>query len=199
MGTRSIYVERGNSRSCYSVAGLLLIALATLCSASRMVQAQDCDVMQAPEIKKTVDAFLGHWAMSGTYREPNARAPVNLTSKMDCVLTALGKAVTCHVVTKGTDGSGVELTSVVGFSPDERLVRLMEISSSGSYHDHKGRWRDNQIVFEPLTYSVSGKKTTEHFSINIPAPGKMEIESIEEGAEGKSTMELAGTRRVSHQ
>jgi hypothetical protein len=71
----------------------------------------------------------------------------------------------------------------------------MEISSSGSYHDHKGRWRDNEIVFEPLTYSVSGRKTTEHFSIGVPAPGKLTVKSIEEGAEGKSTMELTGARR----
>jgi hypothetical protein len=40
------------------------------------------------------------------------RDRVDLTSKMDCELTALGKAVTCHVVTDGTDGSRVELTSV---------------------------------------------------------------------------------------
>jgi hypothetical protein len=99
------------------------------------------------------------------------------------------------VFTEGTDGSRVELTSVIGFSPDERIVRLMEISSSGSYHDHRGRWQDDQIVFEPLTYSVSGRKTTEHFAIRVPEPGKMTIESIEEGAEGKSTMLLTGARR----
>ncbi len=46
----------------------------------------------------------------------------------------------------------------------------------------------------PLTYSVSGRKTTEHFSIGVPAPGKMTVESIEDGADGKATMELAGTR-----
>jgi len=116
------------------------------------------------------------------------RAPIDLTSKMDCELTALGKAVTCKVVTDGTDGSRVELTSVVGFSPDEGIVRLMEISSSGSYHDHRGQWQGDQ------TYSVSGRKTTEHFTISIPEPGKITIESIEEGTEGKSTMKLSGAR-----
>lgn len=164
-----------------------------------MTYGQGHDAAQSPEIRKTVDSFLGHWTMTGTYREPNALSAVKLTSKMDCELTALGKAVTCHVVTTGSDGSRVELTSVVGFSPDEGLVRLMEISSSGSYHDHKGQWRDNQIVFEHLTYSVLGRKTTEHFSIEVPAPGKMKIESVEEGSDGKSTMELSGARRESHQ
>jgi hypothetical protein len=147
------------------------------------------------EVKKTVDAFLGHWTMTGTYREANMRAPVNLASRMACELTALGKAITCHVVTEGTDGSRVELTSVIGFSPDEQIVRLMEISSSGSYHDHRGRWHGDQIVFEPLTYSVWGRKTTEHFAIRVPEQGKMAIESIEEGAQGKSTMELSGARQ----
>lgn len=45
---------------------------------------------------------------------------------------------------------------------------------------------ESLLVFEPLTYSVSGRKTTEHFSISIPEPGKMTIELMEEGAEGKS-------------
>jgi hypothetical protein len=174
-------------RSCFA-----LLAVTLLCF---VVRSQNRDEATPPEVKKTVNAFLGHWTMTGTYRGPNMRDRVDLTSKMDCELTALGKAVTCHVITDGTDGSRVELTSVTGFSPDEGIVRLMEISSSGSYHDHKGRWRGDQIVFEPLTYSVSGRKTTEHFTIRTSEPGNMTVESIEEGAEGKSTMELIGARR----
>ncbi len=178
-----------HSRTVFS-----LIALTILGPATRVATGQHRDQTGSPEVKRTTDAFLGHWTMTGMLREPNAREPVRLTSRMDCELTALGKAVTCHVVTDGTDGSRVELTSVIGFSPDERMVRLMEISSSGSYHDHRGRWHGTKIVFEPLTYSVSGRRTTEHFSISVPAPGKVTIESTEEGAGGKSTMELAGAR-----
>ena len=170
---------------------LAFLAVTLVCY---VVQSQNRPEAAPLEVKKTVDAFLGRWTMTGTYREPNMRAPIDLTSKMGCELTALGKAVTCKVVTDGTDGSRVELTSVVGFSPDEGIVRLMEISSSGSYHDHRGQWQGDQIVFEPLTYSVSGQKTTEHFTISIPEPGKMTIESIEEGTEGKSTMKLSGAR-----
>jgi hypothetical protein len=169
-------------------------ALAVICSGEPLAFAQDHAATDSPEIKKTVDAFLGHWKMTGNYREANARGPVSLTSRMDCELTARGRAVTCHVVTDGSDGSRVELTSVVGFSPDEGLVRLMEISSSGSYHDHRGRWRGNTIVFEPLTYSVSGKRTTEQFSIGISPAGSMTIKSTEKGTEGESTMALSGTR-----
>jgi hypothetical protein len=178
----------------HSATVLSLVALTILGPATRVAHGQDRDQTASPEIKRTTDAFLGHWTMTGTLREPNARDPLSLTSRMDCELTALGKAVTCHVVTDGTDGGRMELTSVIGFSPDERIVRLMEISSSGSYHDHRGRWHGTKIVFDPLTYSVSGRKTTEHFSIGVPAPGKLTIESTEEGAGGKSTMELAGTR-----
>jgi hypothetical protein len=41
---------------------------------------------------------------------------------------------------------------------------------------------------------LSGRNTTEQFSIDVPAPGKLTIESIEQGTGGKSTMELSGER-----
>jgi hypothetical protein len=183
---------RPSSQRSSWVAVLPVLPAATL--AAWAVHARGAGVVERLEVAKTVDAFLGHWTMTGTYLEARTGPVASLTSRMDCELTGLGKAVTCHVVTVGSDGSRVELTSIVGYSPDEKLVRLMEISSSGSYHDHRGRWHGDRIEFEPLSYSVSGRRTTEHFSIAIPSAGKMTIQSVEVGAQGKSTTELAGSR-----
>jgi len=106
---------------------LALFAVALL---GQAVHSQNRNEAAPSEVKETVDAFLAHWTMTGAYREPNRRAPLNLTSTMDCALTF-----------------------------------------------------------------VTGRKTTEPFTIGIPGSGKMTMESIEEGAEGKSTMELIGARR----
>ncbi|MGI8838771.1 MAG: hypothetical protein ACR2H4_19335 [Pyrinomonadaceae bacterium] len=106
-------------------------------------------------------------------------------------------AVNYHMASEEKGGGRVEAASVIGYSPDEQLVRLMEISSSGSYHDHKGPWRGNEIQFEPRTYSISGTKVTEYFAISFPSPGKITVKSVTETTEGRSTMELVGTRRTS--
>jgi hypothetical protein len=70
----------------------------------------------------------------------------------------------------------------------------MEISSTGEYHDHRGRWKNNEIEFEPLDYSVSGKKATEYLRIAFPASGKLKLTSTTQTAEGKSVLECTGNR-----
>ncbi len=137
-----------------------------------------------PEVKKTVESFLGHWTLTGTYTEPNSKTPSHLTVTIDCESAARGMAVNCRMASDETGGGHVEAASVIGYSPDEQLVRLMEISSSGSYHDHKGPWRGNEIQFEPLTYSISGKKVIEYFAISFPSLGKITVKSVTETTEG---------------
>ena len=70
----------------------------------------------------------------------------------------------------------------------------MEVSSEGEYHEHKGHWSGNLIQFEPLSKSFAGRKTVGDFSIGFPSPGRMTVKSVEESVEGRSTMEIAGTK-----
>lgn len=145
-----------------------------------------------PEIAKTVDEFGGHWTLKGTDSEPGA-APAALTATIDCKPAALGAAVTCRIDAE-VSGDHIEAATIIGYSPDEHVVRWMEISSTGEYHDHKGPWSGDEIRFEPLSYSVSGEKATEYLSVAFPSPGRMRLKSTTHTAAGDSVLDLTGTR-----
>lgn len=147
-----------------------------------------------PEVKKTVDAFLGRWVLTGTDTEPGAKAPVHFEITIDCKPAALGAAVTCGFAGQIPGVGPIEAASVIGYSPDEGLVRWMEISSTGEYHDHKGRWKGDTIEFESLTYSIAGKEATEYLSVSFTSAGKMTLKSVTETVDGKSILECAGER-----
>jgi hypothetical protein len=147
-----------------------------------------------PEVKKTVDAFAGHWVLTGTDKEPGAKEPVHLALTIDCKRTALGAAVNCLFVGQLPGAGRIEAASVIGYSPDEQVVRWMEISSTREYHDHRGRWKGNEIEFEPMAYTISGKQATEHLSVAFPSAGRLTMRSVTETVEGSSTLECTAKR-----
>jgi len=147
-----------------------------------------------PDVKRTTDAFLGRWVLTGTDTEPSPQAPARFNLTIDCKPAALGAAVNCSFVGRLPGVGRVEASSVIGYSPDEQVVRWMEISSTGEYHDHRGQWKGDVIEFEPLEFSISGKKATEYLSIGFPSAGKLTLRSVTETGEGKSILECAGTR-----
>ena len=149
----------------------------------------------APEIKKTVDAFVGHWTLTGTDQEPGSQEPERFGLVIDCKRASLGAAVSCLIAGRLPGVGPVEAAAVIGYSPDEKRVRWMEISSTGEYHDHKGQWNGDAIEFEPLQYSVAGKQATEYLSIRFPSPGQQMLRSVTETVEGKSILEWSGRRR----
>ena len=145
-----------------------------------------------PEVAKTVNTFVGRWTLKGTDREPGADS-VPVTATFDCRTAALGAAVDCRIEA-GVHGARVEAAAVIGYSPDERVVRWMEISSSGEYHDHKGKWIGNELVFEPLAYSAGGEKATENLAVSFPSSGKMTLKSTTRTSAGDSVLILDGIR-----
>ena len=171
------------------VAAVLMITLLP-----SIVHPQSSESANTAMIKKTVDAFVGHWVISGTDMEPGSKAPVKFELTLDCKRTALGAAVVCAFAGKLPNVGPIEAAAVIGYSPDEQLVRWMEISSTGEYHDHKGRWNSDEIEFEPLEYSVSGNKATEYLRIGFPATGNLTLSSVTETSDGKSVLECTGTR-----
>jgi len=112
---------------------------------------------------------------------------------MDCKSAALGAAVSC-LIAADISGARIEAATVIGYSPDDQLVRWMEISSTGEYHDHHGQWRGDRIVFEPLTYTVGGAKMTEFFAISFASSDRMHWKATTKMPEGESRLELIGRR-----
>jgi hypothetical protein len=170
------------------------MSLLALGLASQMAQGQNAP-QAPPEVRKTVDAFAGHWAMTGTDLEPGAKEPLPVKVTVDCEPAALGAAVNC-LIAATVSGSRIEAAAIIGYSPDEHVVRWMEISSTGEYHDHHGSWKGNAIEFEPLTYTADGAKMTEYLTPSFPSPGKMAWKWVTETSAGKSRVELTGVRVV---
>jgi len=166
--------------------------LAWLCAVA-LVGAAHAQSSAAPEVAKTVDAFHGQWALTGTDAEPGASA-VRLTITIDCDVVALGAAVNCLIAGELPGVGPIAAAAVVGYSPDKGLVRWMEISSTGEYHDHKGKWREHEIEFEPLAYIVGGQKATEYLHIDFPSAGRLVLHAVTETAGGTSTLDCTGTR-----
>jgi len=147
-----------------------------------------------PEVRKTVDAFAGHWTLTGTDLEPGATTPAVVNGTMDCKPAALGAAVSC-LIAADISGTRIEAATVIGYSPDDHLVRWMEISSTGEYHDHRGQWKGNQIAFRPLTYTAAGAKITEYFGLSFASADSVIWKATTKTREGESRLVLTGTRR----
>ena len=163
-----------------------------LCFRSFAIQAEGIPPT-VPEVKKTVDALVGHWRMAGNDWEAGAKSPAPVNATMDCKPAALGAAVRCIIAAQVADAK-IEAATVIGYSPDEQVVRWMEISSTGEYHDHRGTWEHDMIAFEPLSYTAGGVKTTEFFTVAFPSPGRLVLKSTSRTAEGESFLELTGNR-----
>jgi len=161
---------------------------------SSSVHGQSEATATPPEVKKTVDAFRGYWVLTGTETEPGPQPPRQVKLTIDCKPTALGAAVNYSFSGQLAGVGRLEAASVIGYSPDEKVVRWMEISSTGEYHDHRGRWKGDVIEFEPLEYSIAGRKATEYLSINFPSAGKLSLRSVTETGVGKSILECTRKR-----
>jgi hypothetical protein len=174
--------------------GLRLITAAMTASISLAHGQSEGAAKPPPEVKKTVDAFVGHWVLTGTDQEPSSEEPVHFKLTIDCRRASLGAAVSCLIAGRLPGVGPVEAAAVIGYSPDEQQVRWMEISSTGEYHDHKGRWNGDTIEFEPLLYSISGRQATEHLSIRFPSVGQQVLRSVTVTSEGKAILEWSGKR-----
>ena len=169
-----------------------ILVIAALGANALAIAARAADA-PPPEVKKTVDALVGHWTLKGIDQEPGGVPQVVVNGTLDCKAVALGAAVNCLIVTD-IGGTKVEAASVIGYSPDEQVVRWMEISSSGEYHDHRGVWKGSVIEFEPLTYTAGGVRMTERFTPGFPKPGMTRWRVFVETSQGTSLLQLSGTR-----
>ena len=172
---------------------LLLICLSFAVMAEPVQQSKSPAVPK--EVRRTVELLEGHWTFQGTDTEPGKDEPATVSMEIDCKSAALGAAVACRLTGTVSGFGPVEAASVVGYDAEEKVVHWMEVSSTGEYHDHKGLWKKDRIVFEPLAYTAAGKKCTERFSLVFPAPNKMMLKSVTETEDGMSRIEGVAIRK----
>ncbi len=173
---------------------LKIIALTGLIGVTAAHAQQKDAAPVSPVVKKTVDAFVGRWSFVGIDAEPGAKA-AKLTMAIDCEIAARGAAVACTFTGQSVAVGRIEAAAVIGYSPDEKVVRWMEISSTGEYHDHRGIWKGDTIEFEALPYTISGRRAVEELSIRFPAPGRLMLQSVTKTTEGSSTFEGSAERK----
>ena len=173
-----------------------LIALGLVALASNVfAQEKPAAPPAPPEVQKTVDAFLGKWTFAATLTATGMPAPAPVKLSMDCQKTALGIAVLCSGKGEATGLGPMEMGLVTGYNPEEKLVHFMVITSDGAFHDHKGVWKDKDLVFEPLKYTIEGQPATEEFSFTVDSPTSMSFHSVTTKADGsKESFEGTGTR-----
>jgi hypothetical protein len=152
--------------------------------------AQGNNEAQTPpsQVKRTADAFVGQWSFEGSDAEPGVKERLKVTMNIDCRLVAPGAAVACTLSGNVANSGPIEAANIIGYDPEEQIVHWMEISSTGEYHDHRGKWKGEIIAFEPLVYKSAGKKCTETFTLSFPSSGTFVLKSVTKTAEGLSTI-----------
>jgi hypothetical protein len=121
----------------------------------------------APELKKTVDAFAGHWVFDGTITLPGGK-PKRTKTKLDCTKAAGGKAVYCVEDTTVVDLGPMHAVYLVGYDTFGKRVHFMAMTSDEAVHDHRCDWKtDRELACEPLKAGMNGAPVTEEFSISF--------------------------------
>ena len=158
---------------------LTIVCLSSMAVAS-YAQSKSESRTLPPEVKRTVDALVGRWSFRGSDVETGVQEPLTVSMEIDCRTAVLGTAVACTLRGNIENSGPIEAATIVGYDPDEQTVHWMEISSTGEYHDHKGKWKGGMIVFEPLVYLSAGKKYTERFTLSFPSVGTFTLNSVTE-------------------
>jgi hypothetical protein len=181
---------RASMRSNRALHTLTLLAVLTPCE---LVGAEAKPPVD--DVKKTVAAFAGHWSFHGSVTESGSTASAILTAVMDCKSAVSGTAVACSLSAK-VDVSTITAAILIGFNGADGRVYWMEISSTGEYHAHRGRWRGDTIEFEPLVTPAEHGSSTETLQVAFPSKGTLRLKSTTATTDASSTIEATALRRA---
>jgi hypothetical protein len=93
----------------------------------------------SPEVKQTVDAFLGEWSGQMTAVVPGSGSET-FPWMMECRSAALGSGAVCTSEGRASIGQMAQ-SCIIAYSPEEKMVHYMCVTSMGEIHDHKGQWK----------------------------------------------------------
>ena len=150
----------------------------------------------APEIKKTVDAFVGTWDLRTTMTLPGM-PPATFAEKVQCKEAVMGRAVTC-IDTATIPGMGAtEYAYLLGYDAETSAVHMFAIGSPGEVHDHKCAWKNEATLdCEPLRATMAGSPITEAMSF-VFAGDDLTLKVTSTTKDGVVAIQSTG-RRVGH-
>src|SRR5262249_1560911 len=172
---------------------LSVFVLLTLVGGLATARAAETAPPPPPELRKTVDAFVGKWVYDSTVTMPNGKA-VKTKLTVDCRKTALGKGAACHW-SGNIPGSGpFEGTAVVGYDTWGKNVRFMGVFSDEEVHDHTCMWQGSTLNCGSLKAGMAGGPITEDLSLMFEgnASSFNSVLTLADG--GKVTFEGKATR-----
>jgi hypothetical protein len=151
-----------------------------------------------PEVKKTVDAFVGTWVFDGKVSGlPGAKGPTTAKETVVCRKGGGGRVASCSG--KGTvSGVGpVEDEALITWDAGAGNVRFVGMSSMGDVHDHVCSWKDDRtLACEPLTITAAGQQATVDLDLTWADARHLTLRETTAVKDGSKVMfEATGTRK----
>jgi hypothetical protein len=147
-----------------------------------------------PEMKKTVDAFAGHWTFTGTLTLPDGKSKP-LKTRLTCTKAAGGKAVSCTEDTEVVGLGPMHAAYLVGYDTFSKRVHFMAITSDEAVHDHPCSWKDeHELACEPLKAGMMGKAITEEFAVSFDGNGAAIKATVTLSEGGRMLIDIKGKR-----
>ena len=113
-----------------------------------------------PELKKTVDAFVGTWTIDGTATMPGG-APTKVKETIVCTKAVAGRVASCTGHANVPGMGKMEDLMIVTYDVEAKKVRVMGMSSLGEVHDHVCTWKDDKtLACDPLQIVAMGNPAT---------------------------------------
>lgn len=123
-----------------------------------------------PEVKKTVDAFVGSWTFEGNVMLPGAKAPIKATETITCRAAAGGRAAACTGKANVPGLGALEDDALVTYDAEAKNVRFVGMDSMGEVHDHICAWKDDKsLACQTLNVTVQGQPATVEFNMTFPS------------------------------
>jgi hypothetical protein len=141
----------------------------------------------APEVKKTVDAFVSIRPQEIEMTAPGMDKPITTKFNMSCKKASGGRAAACTAKMKGPQGPW-EGSFLASYDEGTKTVHFMGVTSDGEVHDHVCRWTDDKTVtcdplkyttvdgaqaYEDLKMTFDGKNSGFHVVQTLPDGGKL--------------------------
>jgi hypothetical protein len=144
-----------------------------------------------PEVKKTVDAFVGKWTGTSTITAPG-KAPETVNVNVNCTKVALGAAVSCDLKSQGQATMRPDQTCLIAYDIDGNNVHLMCAMASGEVRDFQGAWSgDTRVQFQPLKTNAiamgGGGPATTALTFDWPSRGTFVLHSRSTLANGQTS------------